>query len=74
MAMNKMVPLLYAGINSLINRILIGQIQRWKANILTHFKNYKAKVLAQIKKDGKLSHDLEARIKDITIAFNTAIL
>jgi F-type H+-transporting ATPase subunit alpha len=74
MAVNEMVPLLYAGINGLIDRISIGQIQRWEANVLAHFKNYEAEVLAQIEKDGKLSHDLEARIKDIIIAFNTAFL
>ncbi|KAL2801524.1 P-loop containing nucleoside triphosphate hydrolase protein [Aspergillus granulosus] len=74
MAVNEMVPLLYAGINGLIDRIPIGQIQHWEANILAHFKNYEPEVLAQIEKDGKLSHDLEARIKDIIIAFNTAFL
>ncbi|KAL4766980.1 P-loop containing nucleoside triphosphate hydrolase protein [Aspergillus nidulans var. acristatus] len=72
MAVNEMVPLLYAGINGLIDEILISQIQRWEANILAHFKNYEAEVLTKIEKDGKLSHDLEAQIKDIIIAFNRA--
>jgi F-type H+-transporting ATPase subunit alpha len=74
MAVNEMVPLLYAGINGLIDRIPIGQIQRWEADVLAHFKSYEPEVLAQIEKDGKLSHDLEARIKEIIIAFNAAFL
>jgi F-type H+-transporting ATPase subunit alpha len=74
MAVNEMVPLLYAGINGLIDRIPIGQIQSWEADVLAHFKSYEPEVLAQIEKDGKLSHDLEARIKEIIIAFNAAFL
>jgi F-type H+-transporting ATPase subunit alpha len=74
MAVKEMVPLLYAGINGLIDRIPIGQIQRWEADVLAHFKSYEPEVLAQIEKDGKLSHDLEARIKEVIIAFNAAFL
>ncbi|GLA09939.1 ATP synthase subunit alpha, mitochondrial [Aspergillus niger] len=72
MAVNEMVPLLYAGINGLIDGISISQIQRWETNILAHFKESEPEVLAKIEKDGELSRNLEAQIKDIIIAFNRA--
>ncbi|GLA32608.1 ATP synthase subunit alpha, mitochondrial [Aspergillus niger] len=72
MAVNEMVPLLYAGINGLIDEISISQIQRWETNILAHFKESEPEVLAKIEKDGELSHNLEAQIKDLIIAFNRA--
>ncbi|KAL5365850.1 ATP synthase F1, alpha subunit [Aspergillus floccosus] len=72
MAVNEMVPLLYAGISGLVDGIPIDQIQHWEASILAHFKSYEPEVLAKIEKDGKLSRDLEAQIKDIIIAFNAA--
>ncbi|GCB25816.1 ATP synthase subunit alpha, mitochondrial [Aspergillus awamori] len=72
MAFNEMVPLLYAGINGLIDEISVSQIELWETNILAHFKKAEPEVLAKIEKDGELSHNLEAQIKDIIIAFNRA--
>jgi F-type H+-transporting ATPase subunit alpha len=70
MAVNEMVPLIYAGINGLIDDIPISQILRWEAALLAHFRFYKPEVLNKIERDGQLSHDLEAQIKEVIIAFN----
>jgi F-type H+-transporting ATPase subunit alpha len=70
MAVNEMVPLIYAGINGLIDDIPISQILRWEAAILAHFRIYKPEVLNKIERDGQLSHDLEGQIKEVIIAFN----
>ncbi|KAK6810412.1 ATP synthase subunit alpha [Aspergillus parasiticus] len=70
MAVNEMVPLLYAGINGLIDGIPVSQIQRWEANVLAHFKYSEPELLSRIEKDGILSHELETQIKEKIIAFN----
>ncbi|KAH2979741.1 Alpha subunit of the F1 sector of mitochondrial F1F0 ATP synthase [Aspergillus fumigatus] len=70
MAVNEMVPLIYAGINGLIDDIPVSQILRWEAALLAHFRTYKPEVLSKIEMDGQLSHDLEAQIKEVIIAFN----
>ncbi|UDD63807.1 hypothetical protein AFCA_011062 [Aspergillus flavus] len=70
MAVNEMVPLLYAGINGLVDGIPVSQIQRWEANVLAHFKYSEPELLSRIEKDGILSHELETQIKEKIIAFN----
>ncbi|KAE8397482.1 F1/V1/A1 complex, alpha/beta subunit of ATPase [Aspergillus pseudonomiae] len=70
MAVNEMVPLLYAGINGLIDGIPVSQIQRWEANVLAHFKYSEPELLSRIEKDGILSHELETQIKEKIMAFN----
>jgi F-type H+-transporting ATPase subunit alpha len=74
MAVNEMVPLIYAGINGLIDDIPISQILRWEAALLAHFRIYKPEVLNKIERDGQLSQDLEAQIKEVIIAFNRTFL
>jgi F-type H+-transporting ATPase subunit alpha len=70
MAVNEMVPLIYAGINGLIDDIPISQILRWEAALLAYFRIYKPEVLSKIERDGQLSHELEAQIKEVITAFN----
>lgn len=74
MAVNEMVPLLYAGVNGLIDGIPVSQIQHWEADLLAHLKNNESEVLSSIQKDGTLSHSLEAQLKKIILAFNRDFL
>ncbi|EER29733.1 Alpha subunit of the F1 sector of mitochondrial F1F0 ATP synthase [Coccidioides posadasii str. Silveira] len=70
MAVNEMVPLIYAGVNGHLDSIPVKKILQWEADFLAHLKANEAEVLEKIDKEGQLSKDLEAQLKDIIVAFN----
>jgi F-type H+-transporting ATPase subunit alpha len=70
MAVNEMVPLIYAGINGLLDYISVNRIMRWEAELLAHLKNNKPEILSRIQDEGKLSNGLEAQVKKVIIDFN----
>ncbi|KAK2758708.1 Alpha subunit of the F1 sector of mitochondrial F1F0 ATP synthase [Arachnomyces sp. PD_36] len=70
MAVNEMVPLIYAGINGLLDGIPVNKILQWEQDILAHLKSNEPEILAKIDKEGQLSKELEAQIKDVIVAFN----
>lgn len=74
MAVNEMVPLIYAGVNGLLDNVPVNKILSWEADFLAHLKSNEADVLATIDKEGALSKDLEARLKDITQNFTKSFL
>ncbi|KAL6886662.1 ATP synthase F1, alpha subunit [Trichoderma longibrachiatum] len=74
MAVNEMVPLIYAGINGHLDSIPVNQILKWEADFLAHLKTNEADLLATIEKEGALSKDLEARLKDVIVSFVKSFL
>lgn len=70
MAVNEMVPLIYAGVNGHLDSIPVKKISQWEADFLAHLKANEAEVLEKIEKEGQLSKDLEAQLKDVILAFN----
>lgn len=74
MAVNEMVPLIYAGINGHLDAIPVDQILKWEADFLAHLKTNESDLLATIDKEGALSKDLEARLKDVTVNFVKSFL
>ncbi|TFA98526.1 hypothetical protein CCMA1212_009786 [Trichoderma ghanense] len=74
MAVNEMVPLIYAGVNGHLDNIPVNQILKWEADFLAHLKTNEADLLATIDKEGALSKDLEARLKDVTVSFVKSFL
>ncbi|CAI7617593.1 unnamed protein product [Penicillium pancosmium] len=70
MAVNEMVPLIYAGINGLLDFIPVNRIMHWEAELLAHFKNNKPEILSRIQDERKLSNVLEAQVKEVIIDFN----
>ncbi|KAI1987679.1 Alpha subunit of the F1 sector of mitochondrial F1F0 ATP synthase [Ophidiomyces ophidiicola] len=70
MAVNEMVPLIYAGVNGHLDSIPVKKILQWEADFLAHLKANEADVLEKIEKEGQLSKDLEAQLKDVILAFN----
>ncbi|KDN64318.1 putative ATP synthase F1 [Colletotrichum sublineola] len=69
MAVNEMVPLIYAGVNGHLDNIPVGKILQWEADFLGHLRTNEADLMATIDKEGALSKDLEARLKDVIITF-----
>ena len=69
MAVNEMVPLIYAGVNGFLDSIPVNKVLQWEADFLSHLKTNESDLLATIDKEGALSKDLEARLKDVTVNF-----
>ena len=69
MAVNEMVPLIYAGVNGYLDNIPVNKILQWESDYLAHLKTNESDLLATIDKEGSLSKDLEARLKDVTQNF-----
>src|SRR5436190_16061863 len=70
MAVNEMVPLIYAGVNGYLDPVPVNKILTWEADFLAHLKNNEAEVLEKIDKEGQLSKDLETQLKEVILAFN----
>lgn len=69
MAVNEMVPLIYAGVNGYLDNVPVNKILQWESDFLAHLKTNESDLLATIDKEGALSKDLEARLKDVTVNF-----
>lgn len=69
MAVNEMVPLIYAGVNGYLDSIPVNKILVWEADFLSHLKTNESELLATIDKEGALSKDLEAKLKDVIQSF-----
>ncbi|KAJ4417657.1 Alpha subunit of the F1 sector of mitochondrial F1F0 ATP synthase [Gnomoniopsis sp. IMI 355080] len=69
MAVNEMVPLIYAGVNGFLDNIPVNKILVWEADFLAHLKTNESELLATIDKEGALSKETEAKLKDVTQSF-----
>jgi F-type H+-transporting ATPase subunit alpha len=69
MAVNEMVPLIFAGVNGHLDSVPVGKILQWESDFLAHLKSDKAEMLEQIDKEGALSKDLEAQLKEAVQSF-----
>ncbi|KAK0255685.1 Alpha subunit of the F1 sector of mitochondrial F1F0 ATP synthase [Friedmanniomyces endolithicus] len=69
MAVNEMVPLIYAGVNGHLDRVPVDKILTWEADYLNHIRSNEQDLMAQIEKDGALSKELEAKLKESVIKF-----
>ncbi|KAK0734457.1 ATP synthase subunit alpha [Lasiosphaeria miniovina] len=74
MAVNEMVPLIYAGVNGHLDTVPVDKILTWEADFLAHLKSNETELLATIDKEGALSKDLEARLKDVISTFTKTFL
>jgi F-type H+-transporting ATPase subunit alpha len=74
MAVNEMVPLIFAGVNGYLDAVPVAKILQWESDFLGHLKTNEAELLATIDKEGALSKDLEARLKDVVQNFTKSFL
>ena len=74
MAVNEMVPLIFAGVNGMLDNVPVSKILQWEADFLSHLRNNESGLLAQIDREGALSKDLEARLRDIVTSFTKAFV
>ena len=69
MAVNEMVPLIYAGVNGHLDTLPVGKVLQWEADFLAHLRTNESDLLAQIDREGALSKELEAKLKDVVSTF-----
>ncbi|PKS06471.1 hypothetical protein jhhlp_007219 [Lomentospora prolificans] len=69
MAVNEMVPLIFAGVNGFLDSVPVNKILQWEADFLAHLKSSESELLATIEKDGVLSKDTEAKLKTVVETF-----
>ncbi|KAL0938669.1 ATP synthase subunit mitochondrial [Colletotrichum truncatum] len=74
MAVNEMVPLIFAGVNGHLDSVPVSKILQWEADFLAHLKTNESDLIATIDKEGVLSKDLEARLKDVIVNFTKSFL
>jgi len=72
MATSIMVPLLFAGVNGLLDNIPVNKIGQWEADFVAHLQSSESAVVEQIDKEGALSKDLEKKIRDVIEKFNSS--
>ena len=70
MAVNEMVPIVFAGVNGYLDNIPVNKILQWESDFLAHLKSNEQEMLQKIDKEGALSKDLEAQLKDVVSAFS----
>ncbi|KAJ5719910.1 Alpha subunit of the F1 sector of mitochondrial F1F0 ATP synthase [Penicillium malachiteum] len=70
MAVSDMVPLIYAGVNGFLDQIPVAKILPWESEILAHLKSSYPEIQQTIEKEGQLSKELEAKLKEVIGAFN----
>jgi F-type H+-transporting ATPase subunit alpha len=69
MAVNEMVPLIFAGVNGLLDNVPVNKIGQWEADFLSHLKSNEQGLLDTIEKEGVLSKELEAKLKEVVTSF-----
>ncbi|KAM0705592.1 hypothetical protein Q7P35_006951 [Cladosporium inversicolor] len=69
MAVNEMVPLIFAGINGYLDNVPVAKILQWESDFLSHLRTNEQSFLDTLNKEGALSKDLEAKLKDIVTTF-----
>lgn len=74
MAVNEMVPLIYAGVNGHLDNVPVDKILQWEADFIAHMKSSESETLEKIDKEGALSKELEAKLKDIVVSFTKSFV
>lgn len=74
MAVNEMVPLIFAGVNGYLDNVPVERVLEWEADYLAHLKTNESELLATIDKEGAISKELEAKLKDVTQSFIKSFL
>ncbi|KAF1828615.1 ATP synthase-like protein subunit alpha [Decorospora gaudefroyi] len=74
MAVNEMVPLIYAGINGLLDSVPVSKILQWEADFLAHLRSNESDMLNQIDREGALSKDLESKLKEVAQSFTKSFV
>ncbi|KAH0559510.1 Alpha subunit of the F1 sector of mitochondrial F1F0 ATP synthase [Trichoglossum hirsutum] len=74
MAVNEMVPLIYAGVNGILDSVPVARVGQWEQDVLAHLKSNESELLSRIDKEGALSKELEAKLKEVVSSFTKSFV
>jgi F-type H+-transporting ATPase subunit alpha len=74
MAVNEMVPLIYAGVNGHLDKVPVAKILQWESDFLSHLRNNETDLLQQIDAQGQLTKDLEQHLKEVVVGFTKSFI
>lgn len=74
MAVNEMVPLIYAGINGHLDKVPVDKILQWESDFLAHLRSNESEFLETIDKEGQLSKALEDQLKELVTSFTKSFV
>jgi F-type H+-transporting ATPase subunit alpha len=74
MAVNEMVPLIYAGVNGHLDKVPVAKILQWESDFLSHLRNNETDLLQQIDAQGQLTKDLEQHLKEVVVDFTKSFI
>lgn len=72
MAVSEMVPLIFAGVNGYLDGIPVNKILTWESDFLASVKSNQPEILETIDKEGQVSKELEAQLREVIVNFNKA--
>lgn len=72
MAVNEMVPLIFAGVNGFLDNVPVNKVLQWEADLLAHLRSNESGLLATIDKEGSISKETEAKLNDVIGSFTKA--
>ncbi|KAL1989015.1 hypothetical protein VTN96DRAFT_5778 [Rasamsonia emersonii] len=70
MAVSEMVPVIFAGVNGYLDAFPVSKIGQWEEDFKAYLKTNHNDILDTIEKEGQLSKDLEARLRNVIEEFN----
>ncbi|EAW20178.1 F1F0 ATP synthase subunit alpha [Aspergillus fischeri NRRL 181] len=70
MAVSEMVPLIFAGVNGYLDGIPVNKILTWESDFLASVKSNQPELLETIDKEGQVSKELEAQLREVIENFN----
>ncbi|CBX95643.1 Alpha subunit of the F1 sector of mitochondrial F1F0 ATP synthase [Plenodomus lingam] len=74
MAVNEMVPLIYAGVNGILDKVPVNKVLQWEADFLAHLKSNEQELLNTIDREGALSKDIESKLKEVATSFTKSFV
>ncbi|KAF5676942.1 ATP synthase subunit mitochondrial [Fusarium heterosporum] len=74
MSVNEMVPLIFAGVNGLLDAVPVSKILQWESDFLSHLKTNESELLATIDKEGAISKETDAKLRDVVQSFVKSFL
>ena len=74
MAVNEMVPLIYAGINGLLDKVPVNKVLQWEQDFLAHLRSNEQDLLDTIDREGSLSKDLESKLREVATSFTQSFV
>lgn len=74
MAVNEMVPLIFAGVNGYLDKVPVDKVLQWESDYLAHLRSNESELLATIEKEGATSKETETKLKDVTQSFIQSFL